>query len=249
MRPNNYRNTLIRLLFLLCLVACSDSDPSNSPAPTGQGGSTARFTVHGSYLYTVIDDQLSVFDLTRRDTLVHAYTGSLPFGIETVHAQGGYLYLGAQNGMYIYSLMDPAQPSFVFQYQHIRSCDPVVVQGKWAYVTLRGGNTCGSSSNTLEIIDIQDPNQPILFKSYPLTHPYGLAIDGNMLFVCDGALKLFDVSNPANVRLLTSAEINNPHDVIVSNGLATVTSAEGILQYSYGADHLTLLSTIPVEIP
>ena len=34
------------------------------------------------------------------------------------------------------------------------SCDPVVVQGDYAFVTLRGGTECQGFSNQLDIIDI-----------------------------------------------------------------------------------------------
>lgn len=211
----------------------------------------ARFTVRGHYLYTAVDDELAVIDIARRDTLDAVYALSIPSDIETIHAQGDYLYLGAQTGMHIYSLQNPAEPAFIFTYEHIRSCDPVVVRGNRAYVTLRSNSACGGGDrNTLEVIDIEDPHWPKLLKAYPLTAPRGLSIDGNLLFVCDESLKVFDVSSDTRARLLAETEVDAPYDVIASNGLATVTSAQGILQYRYGnGQGFTLVSTIAVEKP
>ncbi|MCD9018614.1 LVIVD repeat-containing protein [Parachryseolinea silvisoli] len=248
MRLTNYPVTIL-LLFAGCLAAC-DNDGSSGTTPTGEGGSMARFTVHGNYLYTAVGEELTVIDIVRRDTLDAVYTLAIPADIETIHAQGDYLYLGAQTGMHIYSLENPDQPAFIFKYEHIRSCDPVVVRGNRAYVTLRSGNTCGGSSNNLEVIDIDDPHRPRLLKAYPLKAPRGLAVDGYLLFVCDESLKVFDVSSDIYPLLLTEVEIDRPYDVIASNGLATVTSAEGILQYRYlNGPELTKVSTIAVERP
>lgn len=248
MRLNNY-TILLLLIYALCLAACGDE--TGGTTPTGEGGSMARFTVHGHYLYTAVNDELTVIDITRRDTLDAVYALAIPSDIETIHAQGDYLYLGAQTGMHIYSLQNPAEPAFIFTYEHIRSCDPVVVRGNRAYVTLRSSSACGGNDrNNLEVIDIEDPYRPTLLKAYRLTAPRGLSIDGNLLFVCDESLKVFDVSIDTQASLLAETVVDEPYDVIASNGLATVTSAQGILQYRYGnGQALTLVSTIAVEKP
>lgn len=248
MLQNNYYAIILLLAYTLFLTACGEDGSGGTP--TSEGGSMARFTTHGNYLYTVVGEDLSVYEISRNDTLAQLTSHIIPDDTETIHAQGNYLYLGGQTGMSIYSLENPADPTFIFKYEHIRSCDPVVVRGNRAYVTLRSGSTCGGSVNSLEVIDIQDPNWPRLLKAYPLTSPGGLAIDGNLLFVCDESLKVFDVSIDTHARLLIEVKINNPYDVIASNGLATVTSDQGILQYRYGnGDALTLISNIPVEKP
>ncbi len=54
------------------------------------------------------------------------------------------MFLGSTNGMYIYDISAPDTPKYVSELQHVTSCDPVVVDDKYAYVTLRGGNNLWS---------------------------------------------------------------------------------------------------------
>ena len=110
----------------------------------------------------------------------------------------GYLYLGSTNGMYIYSLSNPSNPVYISEFVHWEGCDPVVVDGDYAYLTLRGGNLCGQEESVLEVIDVSNKSNPQLVESYTLENPYGLGIKEDLLFVCDGTagLKVFDKSNP-----------------------------------------------------
>ena len=86
--------------------------------------------------------------------------------------------------MHIYDVSNPASPQKLSVYQHVYSCDPVVVEGDFAYVTLNSLNTwCGRFSNQLDIIDISDLSDPKLIKQYAMESPLGLGIYGNLLFV------------------------------------------------------------------
>ena len=60
---------------------------------------------------------------------------------------------------------------------HVTSCDPVVVEGNYADITLRTGNTCETDVNQLDIVDIHALDQPTLIKSHPMYNPHGLGID------------------------------------------------------------------------
>ncbi len=62
-------------------------------------------------------------------------------------------------------------PSSEGQFAHTRSCDPVIADEKYAYVTLRSGNQCMGFTNQLEILDISDLNSPSLISTYLLTNP------------------------------------------------------------------------------
>ena len=87
----------------------------------------------------------------------------------------------------------------------MQSCDPVIADEKYAYVTLRTGTTCNGVNNRLEILDIANINSPSLVKTYEMTNPHGLSKDGNLLFVCDGAngLKVYNASDVNNLKLIT----------------------------------------------
>jgi hypothetical protein len=234
------------LLIALTAFGCATDSNVN---PTGQGGSMTRFAVSGSYLYLVDDASIKTFNIADGG-FEQVNKEPMDFGAETIFANGSFLYLGANDAMYIYSIAEPATPSFVFRYQHIVSCDPVVVQGARAYVTMRGGNACNQGTNALEIIDISNPDSPVLVRNYPMSSPHGLGIDNNLLFLCEGehGLKVFDVSNERDMKLVQHRDDFYAYDVIVKQGVATVTGEDGIFQFSYAApnNEITLVSTIPV---
>jgi hypothetical protein len=153
--------------------------------------------------------------------------------------------------MHILDISDPASPSKISTYEHIRSCDPVVVDDQYAYVTLRSGTFCQGFSNQLEVIDISDLTAPILLQTYPMTNPHGLGVDGNTLFICDGSdgLKAFDISdiNTISQHMLFQDKTINAVDVIPLNSVLMMIGADGIFQYDYSdPNNIALLSQIVV---
>lgn len=215
---------------------------------TGQGGSMARFTIRGDYLYVVDNRSINVFDIAdgKFERAGEVLVGN---NMETIFANGDFLYLGSTDGMYIYTLEDPAWPKFVFQYSHVVACDPVVVQGNRAYVTLRStGQWCNRGVNRLDILDISDPHKPRELRKHSMSSPHGLGIDGRLLFICEGehGLKVFDVAENGDIKLLKHIKALYAYDVIVRQGLATVTGKDGIFQFSYGDGDIALVGKIPV---
>ncbi len=215
---------------------------------TGTGGSLARFTIVGDYLYTLSGSAMQLFDI--KDPADPSVWNMIHIGwdIETIFPHGDKLFIGGQTGMYIYDNRNPAKPVLISRFAHITSCDPVVVQGNYAYVTLRGGTNCGGREDLLEIIDISDIKNPELAASYPMDGPYGLGIDGGILFICDGegGLKLFDVSNVHQLRLIDVIEDIFPFDVILNSKRAVVVEKYGLNQYDYQVpENVELISRIP----
>ncbi len=215
----------------------------------GTGGSMARFALYSNYLYTVDQSNLNVFDIEDLDNpsdMGEAYIGT---GIETIFPYEDDLFIGAQTGMYIYSLENPVSPERKSIYLHMTSCDPVVVNGDYAYVTLRGGNSCGGFENQLDVLDISDRYNPVLLKSYEMTGPYGLGIDDTTLFICDGdaGLKIYNAADPMAIDENKLAEFSdiNTYDVIPYNGILIMIGADGLFQYNYtDVTDIKLLSII-----
>lgn len=240
------------LILLAAVIASCDSDVSSdafADSQTGQGGSMTRFAISGNYMYIVDNSSIKVYTI-REGNFEEREEVMIGFAMETIFCKGDYLYLGARDAMYIYSIADREHPSFVFRYQHIVSCDPVIVQGDRAYVTLRSGNFCNRGSNALEILDISNPYQPMLIKNYPMDSPHGLGIDNSLLFLCEGerGLKVYDISDELNIKLVEHHQDFFAYDVIARQGLATVTGKDGIFQFSYSltGNNLELVSKIPV---
>ncbi|HYG02424.1 MAG TPA: hypothetical protein VD927_08250 [Chryseosolibacter sp.] len=235
---------------MVCAMGCASDASSDMASQSGQGGSMSIFAISGERLYAVDDLSIHVYNIAD-GKFTRENTTEVGFGIETIFARDPYLYLGARDAMYIYSIADPAAPAFIFRYQHIVSCDPVVVQGNRAYVTLREGNACNVGANALEIIDISDPYNPSLIANYPMQSPHGLSITGKYLFVCEGqfGFKLFDVSNELEISLIKHVDNHFAYDVIARPGHAIVTGDDGVFQYGFSVEteELTLLSTIDIE--
>ncbi|MDR3134236.1 MAG: hypothetical protein LBU42_09525 [Prevotellaceae bacterium] len=207
---------------------------ARSSGATALTGSTARFAAYGDYLYVVTSSQLKVFAVSG-NTVAKGLEQYLSWNTETVFAYDQKLFLGTTTGLLIYDIANPAAPARLSSVSHVLGCDPVVVQGNYAYVTIRGGNACGQNLNLLDIVDISNPAQPFLKTSFNMQSPYGLGIDGQALFICDNGLKVFDASDPLKIgerRLAHFSGISGV-DVIPYNNTLILIGGDGLYQYDY----------------
>jgi len=221
----------------------------------GVGGSMARFGLYEDYLYVVGNYQLYTIKINDLNNPVSLNTQNAGWGIETMFIYDDHMFLGTTSGMLIYSLEAPGSPSFVKQFVHITSCDPVVVQNDLAYVTLHDGGWCGRSVNRLDVIRMSNNyNTLTQIASYPMTNPQGLGIDGDLLFICDGAdgLKVYDASDPLTISThkLASFPAVKPIDVIPVGDYLFAIGDDGFYLYDYSnIQNIQLLSEIPVSSP
>ncbi|WP_088339590.1 LVIVD repeat-containing protein [Robiginitalea sediminis] len=218
-------------------------------ADTGQGGSLARFKIVADYLYAVDSHTINVFDISDLEAPVALEDVFAGFDIETIFNYGDHLFLGSMRGMYIYDITAPATPTFVSEFQHGTACDPVVVDGQYAYVTLRGGNGCGALESGLFIVDISDITRPELAVQYPLDEPYGLGLKGTQLFVCDGSsgLKVYDKTDIMDLQLLGQFQEVDAYDVIPLQERLLMVGDGELLQYSYSEAGLEWVSTLSLK--
>jgi hypothetical protein len=80
------------------------------PGSAGIGGSMARFTITEDILYTVGSYNLKVFDITVLADPVKGNTVDIGWNIETIFPFGNNLFIGSQNGMYVYDISEPSLP-------------------------------------------------------------------------------------------------------------------------------------------
>jgi hypothetical protein len=224
--------------------------PGTGSGP-GVGGSLARFTISNDHLYLLDGGDLQVVNITTETDPVAKNRAYLSWDIETIFPYKTHLFVGSSSGMYILDIAAPELPVQVGTYQHVRSCDPVVVDDDYAYVTLRSGTACQGFTNQLEIIDIKNLESPQLLKTYPMTNPHGLGIDGNTLFICDGeaGLKTFDATdiNTIDKNLIAHYKDINALDVIPFNNILMMIGEDGIFQFDYSdPKDMKLLSKIDV---
>lgn len=251
------KNILTALVFASLVsffLGCS-AEKSADVSPNGQtgtGGSMARFAIVGDALYCVLPDKLQVYDISTPTNPVAKSVVSLGMGLETIFPYKNNLFIGASNGMYIFDNQQPDAPTLLSTYTHVQSCDPVVVQGNYAYVTLRGGAACRrfATLSSLDVVDISDLKNPRLVHTQNLQTPYGLGVDGTQLFVCEGdyGLKIFDITQPTQPKLQQTLGEVKSFDVIPLNKTLLVTGDGGFLQYSYQNNgKMELLSKILIE--
>ncbi len=233
-----------RTIFATNFSAISNAVPTTGqPDVVGQGGSLARFTIANGTLYAVDDNTLRTFSLA--DPAAPAFEGvsTLPYGVETIFPAEGHLYIGSTTGMHIYGIDQPLAPEYLSTFSHVRSCDPVVVQGDLAYVTLWGGSDCGNQGDQLMVIDVSDPRKPTLVQERAMDKSHGLGVDGDLLFLCSGTdgLKVFALEEDGRLGdQIQQATGFNAKDVIVLGAqrrlIALGWEQEGIEQYDYTED-------------
>lgn len=230
-------------------IAFNNSTAEAASVPTssntGQGGSLARFKIVKDYLYAVEWSSISVFDISDLDnpkTLEDVYVNG---AIETIYNQGDILFIGGTQGMYIYDISSPDKPTFVSEFVHGTACDPVVVDENYAFVTLRGENSCGSTESGLYIVDITNLSNPELKKFYPLSGPYGLGFKDDKLFICDGddGLKVYDKTNIDDLKLINHFENIVTYDVIPLPHSLLMIGNKVLYQYEYLDNDISLIST------
>ncbi|MBC6108884.1 LVIVD repeat-containing protein [Pedobacter fastidiosus] len=232
--------------------AAYSSISSMQSSSSGQGGSMARFTLMSDYLYTVGVNDLSLFDVKTAANPLFVKSINLGWGVETIFPYENKLFIGTNTGMHIFSAIDAANPIRLSTYSHVFACDPVVVQGKYAYVTLRTGNNCRQASNQLEVVDIEDPTKPKQVSVFPMQNPHGLSVSGDNLFLCEGnfGIKSFNIADKNKVGDNLLQHLNNikSFDVIAGPKSLIVTGEDGIYQFNYtDAKNLKQLSVIKVK--
>ncbi len=238
-------NILYFTAFLFLLFGCSgdgSGDTVNNGAEIdksdGQGGSLAVFALVGNYLYTVDHSSLNVFSVVVETEPVKINTVTIGNAIETLFARDEYLYIGSQDGMYIYSLANPETPTLVSSVQHFTACDPVVANETHSFVTLHSNSFCGNMVNVLNVYDTTDPNSPMLISMLELNHPKGLGLYGNYLFVCDDKIKIFDISNPENLFQVGVVE-RFCHDVIIRGDDLFAIGEFGLYRYQLNPSNIS----------
>lgn len=234
--------------------AVSNGAPAGG-SPVGVGGSMARFSIVDNHLYVLDGNKMLVYDIENPDEPKKVNTIAMDFNVETIFPHEGQLFIGGTEGMYIYDNSNPAAPQFLSRFNHAVACDPVVVDGDFAYITLRNGGPCDRAVNRLEVVNVEDLTNPTLVQNFDMHNPHGLSVQNNTLYLCDGnqGLKVFDVTQKDKISdnlRYADRDIRKAYDVIPNNanGTLIVVGKEGIFQYdAMDPVRLQRLSTIAIE--
>ena len=220
------------------IAETTSSDQANGFSEVSTAGSMTRFLPIDRYLYTINFNELVLFSIG--DNYQPSRFARLDTGTqaETLFQLNNLLFVGSTTGMLMYDVASPSNPNYLNSIEHFRSCDPVVADENYAYVTLRGGTNCFTETNELQIIDIRTPEELSVVARQVMFNPHGLAIHQDYLLVCDGSagLKVLDVSNREQPEILSTDNIPFAYDIIVDFPSALVVG-EGVL-YQYDLSNL-----------
>ena len=231
-------------------VALSSEDGNiDNSQQTSTAGSMTRFLPINGYLYTINFNELVLFQIgsdyrpspwIKKNTQTQA---------ETLFQLNDLLFVGSVNGMLIYDISDAANPNYINRIEHMRSCDPVVADANYAYVTLRGGTNCFTDINELQIIDIQDTQNLSLVSRKDMYNPHGLGIYNDHLIICDGTagIKIIDVSKPTEPIIVNNAPIKFAYDVIIDYPHALIVGDTDLYQYDISnLPEIQLINQTPI---
>ena len=221
-------------------------DITNPGAPVHKGSIELFYPqsvyVSGNYAYVACYTRLEIVDVTNPAAPV--LKGSLGVLSTSVYISGNYAYVtSAFNALEIVDVTNRGAPvlkgSLINGSGGALLFNPisVYVSGNYAYVT-----SSGSSSGTLEIVDVTNPGAPVHKGSLTggsggalLDGASSVYVSGNYAYVASyasNALEIVDVTNPAapvHKGSLTDgmggALLSNPNAVYVSGNYAYVASS------------------------
>jgi len=215
------------------LATANTTGTSNSS--NGINGSMSRFTLYNNNLYTVNENQMTIFDLTGETPKKATESMYIGWNVETIFSYKDNMFMGTPTGLIIYSVTDPLKPVYQSSVSHVFGCDPVVVDNDLAYVTVHSGNNCGQNANDLFIVDVKDVKNPKQVATFGMTSPKGLGVDDGKLFLCDNGLKIFSITTPAQLYLKSLKNIEGMlgYDLIAYNNTLMMIAEDGLYQYNY----------------
>ena len=227
------RNWIVFGILFILIISCEKNNSAAADASsTGKGGSMARFTIASNHLYLVDYSNIEVYDISG-GTAVKKNRISVGFGVETIFPYKDKLFIGSRDGMFIYSIADPSLPKLLGSALHVRSCDPVVADDNYSYVTLQGSGRCGAAQDGLYIYDIKDVMKPKQLSLLPLNSPFGLGLQDSVVFICRGSngLTAVNVKNPSNPKVMYTMNDATYIDVIPYDQLLICYVSDGLLLY------------------
>lgn len=229
----------------------TSAELASAPPEVGMGGSLARFTIVGEQLYAVDHRRLLTFNISNVKNPEKVGESNMGRGIETIFPYEDKLFIGSQDGLIIYKIEDPDNPTFITNFSHAQACDPVVVSEDVAYVTLRDGNECGETINQLLKINVANISSPQLMEEVDMNQPYGLGVVDDYLFICDGdeGVKVFNKNTvDEESDKMNTIKIEGKDVILLNNSHAIILTETDFIQYDISdINNIRELSTIQMR--
>jgi len=167
-------------------------------------GCAADVAVNGSraYITDVMGGALRIIDISNPANPILLGSCDSLFMPLSLDIAGNYAYIADQSdGLKIINIANSTNPFLAGQLSNVDAKD-VAVSGSYAYVV-------NYNANTLDIIDISTPANPVLTGAYLSTsYPYCIEVFGNYAYLGSGiSLEIIDISNSANPILSGFCEV------------------------------------------
>ena len=203
------------------------ADP-NSPQPVdsmlaSEGGSM-ELAISGNYAYALMGSTVRVIDLSAGvDKPVWGVSfGSIIDGRE-ITVEGARLYISDyEDGLYIYSLANPAAPVLEARTGLRGAFMDVAVKGNYAFAAAGIGG--------FRVIDVSDPANPNPEVFYKMPNAAtAVTIEGNYAYVSDlTTLEIINISNPLAPSLAGSYVTGpNCHNISIVDHYAFIAAGPG----------------------
>jgi len=221
---------------------------------TRTGNPVVDFTLQNNYLITAQSNQVNLYSLSdpTQPALEQTYTSEDDLQLETISTyKADMLIIGTNQGTFFKDHSVPGELDDVDFSELITSCDAIITQGNYMYVTIRSGQACSSinnssNANKLLVYNTLQASQPVLEKSISINEPYGLDINGDQLFICnDQGLLEFDITTPSSP--VQTGDYSQPcNNIIATEDPMILTDDTGIRMIEYANPGLTELAIIRI---
>lgn len=240
--------------FLLLMASCTsteenttDIDGTTFPDVNALSGSYANLIAVGDFLYVIGETDLITYEQNEDKSLNEIDRQVLGLDLESLYYRSGVLFVGSSQRMYILSLTTDFIPVLQSRTQYsdlsgaLDHCDPIVADQEVAYVSLSSSlqtndDGCGVSEvNIVRAYDITDLNAPTEISEVTMESPKGLALDGDLLFVCESqnGLKVLDVSDPRNPTELYHFPDFETRDAVATGTSVLIVGPNNLYEYDY----------------
>src|SRR5690606_11049005 len=95
---------------LLLFIGCSKSDDALNDAQTGKPGSITRFAIVNDYMYVLDQNRILTYHIANAQEPEQVATTMTDYGLETIIAYEGTIYIGSRSALYILDISIPDKP-------------------------------------------------------------------------------------------------------------------------------------------
>ena len=221
-------------------VQAFDISTPQTPKPTAtynDGGSSRQVAASGSQFFAADTMKgVRMLDASNPDELIQmGIFSDLPYARRAT-LDGDYLYVaaGTDGAMYVINVADPTHPYQVSKFQADGNASDVAINVKTAILT-----TFMDSTNYMVAIDISNPADLKLTSTVPLgsvtpidAAPREAVTRDNTIFVVDEfGLRIFDISDPANIhqygQIQTDSSGNTSVGIVLHGNYAYLAASSG----------------------